>query len=86
MVAVLGPSGSGNTPLLRIMSGLEHQTRGHIRFHGNDVSRMHARGRKVGFVGQHDALFRHVTGFDNIAFSLTVLPGGKRPDASWMKA
>ncbi|MFP1557146.1 sulfate/thiosulfate ABC transporter ATP-binding protein CysA [Escherichia coli] len=34
MVALLGPSGSGKTTLLRIIAGLEHQTSGHIRFHG----------------------------------------------------
>ncbi len=48
MVALLGPSGSGKTTLLRIIAGLEHQTSGHIRFHGTDVSRLHARDRKVG--------------------------------------
>ena len=74
MVALLGPSGSGKTTLLRIIAGLEHQTSGHIRFHGTDVSRLHARDRKVGFVFQHYALFRHMTVFDNIAFGLTVLP------------
>lgn len=68
MVALLGPSGSGKTTLLRIIAGLEHQTSGHIRFHGTDVSRLHARDRKVGFVFQHYALFRHMTVFDNIAF------------------
>lgn len=40
MVALLGPSGSGKTTLLRIIAGLEHQTSGHIRFHGTDVSRL----------------------------------------------
>ena len=64
MVALLGPSGSGKTTLLRIIAGLEHQTSGHIRFHGTDVSRLHARDRKVGFVFQHYALFRHMTVFD----------------------
>ncbi|SUG54636.1 sulfate ABC transporter ATP-binding protein [Salmonella enterica subsp. diarizonae] len=48
MVALLGPSGSGKTTLLRIIAGLEHQSSGHIRFHGTDVSRLHARERKVG--------------------------------------
>ena len=80
MVALLGPSGSGKTTLLRIIAGLEHQTSGHIRFHGTDVSRLHARDRKVGFVFQHYALFRHMTVFDNIAFGLTVLPRASVPD------
>ena len=83
---LLGPSGSGKTTLLRIIAGLEHQTSGHIRFHGTDVSRLHARDRKVGFVFQHYALFRHMTVFDNIAFGLTVLPRRERPNAAAIKA
>ncbi|WP_054179474.1 sulfate/thiosulfate ABC transporter ATP-binding protein CysA [Trabulsiella odontotermitis] len=86
MVALLGPSGSGKTTLLRIIAGLEHQTSGQIRFHGTDVSRLHARDRKVGFVFQHYALFRHMTVFDNIAFGLTVLPRRERPNAATIKA
>ena len=86
LVALLGPSGCGKTTLLRIIAGLEHQTSGHIRFHGTDVSRLHARDRKVGFVFQHYALFRHMTVFDNIAFGLTVLPRRERPDTATIKA
>lgn len=86
MVALLGPSGSGKTTLLRIIAGLEHQSSGHIRFHGTDVSRLHARDRKVGFVFQHYALFRHMTVFDNIAFGLSVLPRRERPNAAAIKA
>ncbi|MDQ1213991.1 sulfate/thiosulfate ABC transporter ATP-binding protein CysA [Pantoea anthophila] len=85
MVALLGPSGSGKTTLLRIIAGLEHQNSGQIRFHGNDVSRLHARDRQVGFVFQHYALFRHMTVFDNIAFGLTVLPRRERPSAAGIK-
>lgn len=82
MVALLGPSGSGKTTLLRIIAGLEHQTQGSICFEGNDVSHLHARDRKVGFVFQHYALFRHMTVFDNIAFGLTVLPRRQRLNAA----
>ncbi|MFD1801794.1 sulfate/thiosulfate ABC transporter ATP-binding protein CysA [Mixta tenebrionis] len=85
MVALLGPSGSGKTTLLRIIAGLEHQNSGQIRFHGKDVSRLHARDRQVGFVFQHYALFRHMTVFDNIAFGLTVLPKRERPSAQAIK-
>lgn len=80
MMALLGPSGSGKTTLLRIIAGLEHQTEGKICFAGQDVSRLHARKRKVGFVFQHYALFRHMTVFENIAFGLTVLPRRERPN------
>ena len=80
MMALLWPSGSGKTTLLRIIAGLEHQTEGKICFAGQDVSRLHARERKVGFVFQHYALFRHMTVFENIAFGLSVLPRRERPN------
>lgn len=43
MVALLGPSGSGKTTLLRIIAGLEQHSYGALRFHGQDVSRIHAK-------------------------------------------
>lgn len=79
MVALVGPSGSGKTTLLRIIAGLETQNSGQILFHGRDVSQLHPRDRRVGFVFQHYALFRHMTVFDNIAFGLTILPRKQRP-------
>ncbi|QOI10958.1 sulfate/thiosulfate ABC transporter ATP-binding protein CysA [Blochmannia endosymbiont of Colobopsis nipponica] len=79
MVALLGPSGSGKTTLLRIIAGLEGHDSGSIIFAGQDVSNVHVRDRKVGFVFQHYALFRHMTVFDNIAFGIKILPRSKRP-------
>jgi ABC-type sulfate/molybdate transport systems ATPase subunit len=38
------------------------------------------RERRVGFVFQHYALFRHMTVFENVAFGLRVEPRDKRPD------
>ncbi|MBW7983539.1 sulfate/thiosulfate ABC transporter ATP-binding protein CysA [Enterobacillus tribolii] len=86
MVALLGPSGSGKTTLLRIIAGLEGQNSGRLSFNGKDVSRLHARDRRVGFVFQHYALFRHMSVFDNIAFGLSVLPRRERPDAAAIRA
>ncbi|ANC39007.1 MAG: sulfate/thiosulfate ABC transporter ATP-binding protein CysA [Hafnia alvei] len=85
MVALLGPSGSGKTTLLRIIAGLEGQSGGQLSFNGNDVSRLHARDRRVGFVFQHYALFRHMSVFDNVAFGLTVLPRRERPSTAAIK-
>lgn len=79
LVALLGPSGCGKTTLLRIIAGLETPDTGRILFHGQDTTRSHVRERKVGFVFQHYALFRHMTVFDNIAFGLTVRPKETRP-------
>ncbi len=82
LVALLGPSGCGKTTLLRIVAGLDRQDSGRIVFDGDDMSRVHARDRRVGFVFQHYALFRHMNVFDNIAFGLTVLPRRLRPGAA----
>ena len=84
LVALLGPSGSGKTTLLRIIAGLDEPDfgAGRIAFHGEDVTRVPAGKRKVGFVFQHYALFRHMTVFENIAFGLNVRPRRDRPPAS----
>jgi sulfate/thiosulfate transport system ATP-binding protein len=81
LVALLGPSGSGKTTLLRIIAGLEFADAGSVRFDGEDISDRTARERRVGFVFQHYALFRHMTVFENIAFGLRVRPRGTRPSA-----
>ncbi len=87
LVALLGPSGSGKTTLLRIIAGLEHADpgSGQIRFHGEDVTDVPPGKRKVGFVFQHYALFRHMTVFENIAFGLNVRRGRGRLPADDIK-
>lgn len=72
LVALLGPSGSGKTTLLRIIAGLETPEGGSIQINGEDTTRWHVRERKVGFVFQHYALFKHMTVFENVAFGLRV--------------
>jgi sulfate transport system ATP-binding protein len=79
LVALLGPSGSGKTTLLRIIAGLEKPGVGTVMFDGGDATHVTARDRRVGFVFQHYALFRHMTVFDNIAFGLTVRDKADRP-------
>jgi sulfate transport system ATP-binding protein len=82
LVALVGPSGSGKTTLLRIIAGLESPDPGSgpLRFHGEEVSHLSARDRKVGMVFQHYALFRHMSVADNIAFGLNVRRKSDRPD------
>src|SRR5471030_2427027 len=79
LVALLGPSGSGKTTLLRIIAGLETPDNGRILFNGEDTTQSHVRERRVGFVFQHYALFKHMTVFDNVAFGLNVRPKQTRP-------
>jgi sulfate transport system ATP-binding protein len=79
LVALLGPSGSGKTTLLRILAGLEFPDSGRVLFDGGDATKVPARDRRVGFVFQHYALFRHMTVFDNVAFGLKVRSRKDRP-------
>jgi sulfate transport system ATP-binding protein len=79
LIALLGPSGSGKTTLLRIVAGLEWADEGRILFDGADATARGARERRVGFVFQHYALFRHMTVFDNVAFGLRVRSRAERP-------
>jgi len=82
LVALLGPSGSGKTTLLRVIAGLEFPESGSILFEDEDITGRTARDRRVGFVFQHYALFRHMTVFENIAFGLRVRPRSSRPSKS----
>lgn len=78
-VALLGPSGSGKTTLLRLIAGLERLDSGRILYNGVDYSNKNVKERKVGFVFQHYALFKHMTVFENVAFGLRVKPRLFRP-------
>ena len=86
LVALLGPSGSGKTTLLRIIAGLEVADAGTVHFDGDDITDRSARERRVGFVFQHYALFRHMTVFENIAFGLQVRPARLRPPKETIRA
>ena len=79
LVALLGPSGSGKTTLLRIIAGMERPTSGRVLFGGEDLTGRSLRQRRVGFVFQHYALFRHMTVFENVAFGMRVKPRRHRP-------
>ncbi len=82
LVSLLGPSGCGKTTLLRIVAGLEFADSGTVLFDGENTADWKARERRVGFVFQHYALFRHMNVFENVAFGLKVKPRSERSSAS----
>ena len=86
LVALLGPSGSGKTTLLRVIAGLEAPDAGSVLFEGEDATTQHVRERRVGFVFQHYALFRHMTVFENVAFGLRVRPRRLRPSRAEIRS
>ncbi|WP_043530389.1 sulfate/molybdate ABC transporter ATP-binding protein [Litchfieldella xinjiangensis] len=91
LIGLLGPSGSGKTTLLRIIAGLEaadtmSDRPSSIHFGDRDVTHLHVRDRRIGFVFQHYALFMHMSVFDNVAFGLTALPRKQRPSSGEIRA
>jgi sulfate transport system ATP-binding protein len=82
LLALLGPSGCGKTTLLRIIAGLDTPDDGQVLLDGRDATAWPIAARKVGFVFQHYALFRHMTVFENVAFGLTIKPRRERPTAA----
>jgi iron(III) transport system ATP-binding protein len=70
LVCFLGPSGCGKTTLLRIIAGLEPQTRGRVIQNGRDVSNAPPAARDYGIVFQSYALFPNLTVRDNVAYGL----------------
>lgn len=82
LLALLGPSGSGKTTLLRLIAGLDFPDAGRILFDGVDATPLSAAQRRIGFVFQQYALFRHMTVRQNIDFGLRVMPTPRRPAAA----
>jgi iron(III) transport system ATP-binding protein len=70
LVCFLGPSGCGKTTLLRIIAGLEPQTRGRVIQNGRDVSTAPPAARDYGIVFQSYALFPNLTIRANVAYGL----------------
>jgi sulfate/thiosulfate transport system ATP-binding protein len=72
ITALLGPSGSGKSTALRMIAGLERPDAGRITLAGEDQTEASVQERRVGFVFQHYALFRHMNVAQNVAFGLAV--------------
>jgi len=70
LVCFVGPSGCGKTTLLRIIAGLETQTRGRVIQNGRDISTASPSARDYGIVFQSYALFPNLTVFANVAYGL----------------
>src|SRR5436190_12151855 len=72
ITALLGPSGSGKSTVLRMIAGLEQPDSGSVWVAGEELTDASVQDRRLGFVFQHYALFRHMTVRKNVAFGLSV--------------
>ena len=75
ITALMGPSGTGKTTLLRLITGQIKPTRGQILFEGIDVSslgtrELYALRRRMGMLFQNGALLTDISVFENVAFPL----------------
>lgn len=72
LVALIGPSGSGKSSLLRIIAGLETPSEGRIWLSKENATLLPIQKRQIGFVFQEYTLFPQMTIFENIAFGLKI--------------
>src|SRR5215467_6860691 len=80
ITALLGPSGSGKSTVLRMIAGLEQPDSGSIWVGDEEHTDKTPQERRLGFVFQHYALFRHMNVRQNVEFGLKVRKTPK-PDA-----
>lgn len=93
VTAIMGPSGTGKTTLLRIIGGQWKPSAGNVNFDGIDVHTQ-SRGalfelrKRMGLLFQSGALLTDLTVFENVAFPLrehTKLPESMIRDLVLMK-
>ena len=83
-LAILGPSGSGKSSLLSVMTGLERPQSGTVRVVGEDLSTLgedalaRLRGRRIGVILQDFQLLATMTARENVAVPLE-LAGAPTP-------
>jgi len=58
ILALVGESGSGKSTIARLIAGLYPLTAGEIRFHGQDVSRLHGRRAMLRYRSQVQMVFQ----------------------------
>ena len=73
-ISILGPSGCGKSSLLRLISGLEVPSHGHVFLNNQEISGKNIylapENRKFGMIFQDFTLFPHLSVKENISFGV----------------
>ena len=77
-LAILGPSGSGKSALLRSLAGLNGRAPGPVWYGGRSVERIAVESRQVGYVAQGFSLYPHLTVWQHLLFAEGATPGHGR--------
>ena len=75
VTAIMGPSGTGKTTLLRLITGQIRATRGRIEIYGEDLAALNTDGlyrlrQRMGMLFQNGALLTDLDVYENVAFPL----------------
>ena len=75
ITAIMGPSGTGKTTLLKLIGGQLYPDKGSVIVDGENIhtlsrSRLYKARRKMGMLFQSGALFTNLSVFDNVAFPI----------------
>jgi iron(III) transport system ATP-binding protein len=74
ILGILGPSGTGKSSLLRLITGLEKPSKGEIYYYGREISGKNnfilPSKRGIGLVLQEKVLFPHLNALENVKFGI----------------
>jgi len=68
--ALLGPSGSGKSSLLRVIAGIDRPAFGRVFLDDADITDLPTHRRRIGLVFQDNQLFPHLSVGNNVAYGL----------------
>ncbi|WP_189971646.1 ABC transporter ATP-binding protein [Streptomyces violascens] len=87
-VAIMGPSGSGESTLMHCLAGLDTATSGHAFIGETEITRLkdkhltQLRRDKIGFIFQAFNLLPTLTALENITLPMDI--AGRKPDQAWL--